>query len=60
MRYPVGGPPEVLWAYPDGQDGGRLVLDSVGADGALNITVVGCSLPSFRSTVVYRLGGIDR
>ena len=50
----LGGPSTVLWTYPEGKDGGRLVLvpPARGAD-CLNITLLSCALPQYRRTDVY-------
>jgi hypothetical protein len=53
---PLAGPPKVLYRYPAGKDGARLVLDPPGAWGAaLNITVITCGRPSTRSADVYAM-----
>jgi hypothetical protein len=57
VKFPPGGPAEVLYRFPAGRDGARTNVDPPGGDPYLYFTVRKCGAPAYRATDVYGVDG---
>lgn len=57
VKYPPGGPIEILYRYPAGRDGARTNIDPPGNNPYVTFTVRTCRAPAARATDVYGMKG---